>query len=199
MYDKLREAGLLDAIELDDFDKVKRFVEEGYPLNSLPTVCRVDAPRTPLESAVRIGNIEIVKYLLESGAQPNLQKHSGGDTSLHAAAIRGDNEILQQLLKYGGDPLRVDYDGNSPLHYAAMFANLDTAKMLLDLGADPDQKNRKGETPRDYAIERFLSHEQFDALLKERKIGPDTIGDACPTGHIDHPKITECDEKRERN
>ena len=56
-----------------------------------------------LIGAVRYSNIEIVKLLLENGADPNI-KNNDGYTALAAATFYNNPEIVKILLEYGADP-----------------------------------------------------------------------------------------------
>jgi ankyrin repeat protein len=57
----------------------------------------------PLHAAAAGRHGEIVKLLLEHGANPNARQH-GGWTALHAAAQSGEAGIIRTLLENGADP-----------------------------------------------------------------------------------------------
>ncbi len=52
--------------------------------------------------------MEIVKYLLENGANPN-QKALCGATALHFAAECGHIDIVKELLKHGAEMTRNEH------------------------------------------------------------------------------------------
>ena len=72
---------------------------------------------TPLHSAAAGGHAELVKLLLEHGADPNALQ-AGGFTPLHAAAQNGDVETIGALLFHGADADVKSAEGKTPLHYA---------------------------------------------------------------------------------
>lgn len=94
--------------------------------------------RTPLFVAAEIYNIELVRLLLQHGADVN--GRSGHDcTALHVAARVGADEIIELLISAGADVNAVDADNWTPLHEAAsMDMPESTFILLLNHGADTD-------------------------------------------------------------
>jgi ankyrin repeat protein len=88
---------------------------------------------TPLHSAVATdaGPVEheIVRLLLEAGADPNAKSGEGG-TPLHSAAFTGDLESAELLLAYGADPNATDPKGFTPLDVARDRRNVEIAALL---------------------------------------------------------------------
>ncbi len=73
---------------------------------------------TALTGAVAAGHGEIVKWLLESGADPNY-KYGPGYTPLLTAAANGRLEIVKLLLQHGADPNAQTNGSKSALALAA--------------------------------------------------------------------------------
>jgi ankyrin repeat protein len=64
------------------------------------------------------GMLAAVKYLVEDlHADVNARDHEG-NTALHDAAARGDNEMIQYLLSKGADPKIVNREGNTTIDMA---------------------------------------------------------------------------------
>ena len=82
------------------------------------------------------GRTEMVKLLLEKGADPNLPENSGL-YPIHRAAQQGRLEIAQLLLKAGVKPQTETRNPGkaTPLFFAAQSDHADVAKLLLDSGA----------------------------------------------------------------
>ena len=70
-----------------------------------------------MHNAAQEGHVEIVKILLERGANPNAEDDAGR-TPLHDAAFKGHVEIVKLLLERGADPWIADKGGHIPLDYA---------------------------------------------------------------------------------
>ena len=62
-------------------------------------------------------SLELVRVLLEWGADPNVAQ-AGGWTPLHAAAARGREEIAKLLVEHGASLTAKSEDGRTPLQMA---------------------------------------------------------------------------------
>jgi ankyrin repeat protein/predicted nucleic acid-binding Zn-ribbon protein len=89
---------------------------------------------TPLTQASKFGHANIVKLLLEHGADVNFQK-PGNNTALIEAAIAGKRDVIELLLSSKADPNRKGSFGTA-LAYALINEQYDSAKVLLAAGAD---------------------------------------------------------------
>ena len=103
--------------------------------------------------AAHSGYVELVEYLLDQGADPNLA--AAGFGALHEAVMRRDKRMVAALLTHGADPnitLKTwtptrrssrDYNfspsliGATPFWLAARFAQPDLMGLLAEYGADP--------------------------------------------------------------
>lgn len=106
--------------------------------------------RTPLIYASFSGNIEMLKWLIDQGAEIDHQDRSG-ICSLHAASQNGHIRIIEKLLESGANPNLVDSFGNGPLWTATMKSKGDETitSTLIKGGADPHHKNNAGKSPSD--------------------------------------------------
>jgi uncharacterized protein len=91
------------------------------------------------------GMLAAVKYLIEElGTDPNV-RDADGNTALHHAASRGDNEMIAYLVSKGADVMKVNRGGqttvdmaNGPVQRVQPFP--DTIKLLEGLGAKNNHK-----------------------------------------------------------
>ncbi|NXQ81587.1 ANKE1 protein, partial [Nyctibius grandis] len=103
--------------------------------------------RTALMEAAREGVLELVRGLLERGADVNLfdfERHSAA----HFAAKGGFFEILRIISAYNGDLGLIAMNGNTPLHYAAEGGFANCCKFIGQRGCDPTWTNLLTKTPR---------------------------------------------------
>ena len=66
--------------------------------------------QTPLHSGCAGGHSEVVKLLLEYGANPNAIDAKGA-TPLHLATMGGHAHIVKQLIDFGCDTSIIDNEG----------------------------------------------------------------------------------------
>ncbi len=108
---------------------------------------------TPLHLAVRYGNLEIVKFLCENGANVNKTRSSyRKDPVLIHAAKYGHWKIFEYLLAKGADVHAKDFANQTPLHMAAQQGNMKLINMLLKKEADPSALSVYKKTPLDMAV-----------------------------------------------
>jgi hypothetical protein len=121
---------------------------------------------TPLHSAAFRSCTEVVKILLEYGADAEARDESG-ETPLYFVFRHDTPErhSVQLLLEHGVDVNAPALDGSTPLHCAAKFGHLESTRLLLEYGADLGAKDDKGQTPSEVAI--LLGHDDFLNLLLE--------------------------------
>ena len=80
------------------------------------------------------GHKDTVRVLLDAGAEVNAKDFTGW-TALHAAAFKGDPEIVQLLLEHGGIPGRASWFIRSPLGMAEGLGHNDIVPLLKEAEA----------------------------------------------------------------
>jgi ankyrin repeat protein len=101
---------------------------------------------------------EVVRYLLEMGADPSRASGQGGFTPLHSAVATDagtrDIEIVRMLLDKGADPNAKSQSGSTSVHTVAFTGDRESLDLLFEHGADPAITNNDGKTAADIARER---------------------------------------------
>lgn len=138
---------LMKAVQKNDAARVAALIADGADVDELDP--NGDAP---LVMAAYLGHTEVVKLLLEAGADVTAVDPGMKATALHAAAYAGRTEAAALLIQHGIDINRQGpKNGYTALHDAIWENNIDTAKVILDAGADLTLKSHSGETPLDFA------------------------------------------------
>ena len=125
---------------------------------------------TALHLAASRGHLDVVEFLLERGANPELLDHRGGGV-LHYAAT-GDNgemarDIIHCLIKKGANFKKTVRSGSSMLDTAVMFCNIPVIEYWEDVyknSSDPDvDVMTKGALA--FAKYRFKKHPEEQSFL----------------------------------
>lgn len=165
---------LFKAVGLGDLEAVKRALRWGADVNGY----RFNGEgETPLHLAAGAGHINVVRELLDRGADINA-RNNDKETPLHCAALYGRVEVVKELLQRGAEvnvhsfhepmPIRhapdihhegrVEFSlrrlamlqnkhGKTPLHVAAYNGHETVVKELLNAGADVNARDAAQITP----------------------------------------------------
>ncbi len=117
---------------------------------------------TALMLVAHAGELELVRLLVERGAEPNRP----GWTALHYAASAGHAPIVRYLIEQNAYIDAQSPNRTTPLMMAARHKQIDAMRLLLELGADPSAVNEAGLRAADY-LERAGEPEQAK-WLRER-------------------------------
>jgi ankyrin repeat protein len=132
---------LLVAIMNANWDLAKRLIDAGADvnqwdifgetplLNAINLRNRIDGGRNSIDPLNKATGLEIVKTLLERGANPNMQlffkpanapgaMNTRGVTPLIRAVFNGDMDVVTLLLANGADPTLATADRQTPIHAA---------------------------------------------------------------------------------
>ena len=128
----------------------------------------------PLNFAIKHNKFELVKLLIENGADINLSDNI--DSPLTIAIAKQDVNLISYLIKKGVDINRVDDQGNTPLVYAIEQQQFKVIDLLLENGVKLDVKSSK-KSPLIAAIE--IGNSDLVSTLIEKGIdinNPDSQG-----------------------
>ena len=155
---------LMKAVKKNDVAAVQRLIADGADVNRLES--NGDAP---LVMAAYLGHTEIVKALLDAGANVKAVDPSMKATALHAAAYAGRTEAARLLIAHGIDIDRQGpVNGYTALHDAIWQNNADTAEVIIAAGANLKLRSHDGQTPLEFAIAR--GRREIAAMIEERSI-----------------------------
>jgi uncharacterized protein len=153
---------LMKAINKNDSALVQQLIQDEVDVNELDS--HQDAP---LVMASYKGYDQIVRLLLEAGADVRATDPSMKATALHAAAYAGRTEAARLLVEYNIDINKQGpYNGYTALHDAIWQNNVEVVKVLLAANADLSIRSQDGKTPLDFA--RSKNHKEIVALIEKK-------------------------------
>jgi ankyrin repeat protein len=138
---------LMTAVRRNDVDRVRTLISQGVDVDAVDN--NGDAP---LVMAAYLGHDEILRLLLEAGADVTAVDPGMKATALHAAAYAGRTEAARLLIAHGIDiDKQGPVNGYTALHDAIWQNNVDTARVILEGGPNLELKSHDGQTPLDFA------------------------------------------------
>jgi len=152
------QSDLMQRVRINDYEGVQKAVKANPSLVNQKS----NEGFTPLILASYRGNLDMVKFLIESGAQVNVETSMG--TALMAATVKGHYAIVAFLLEEEANPDLTDSEGTTALMYAVQFRNVALTKLLLLHKASKTVLDSKGKSAFEYAV--FTGNEEIINLLK---------------------------------
>lgn len=180
LIDQGAKSTLHQAARCGHLPQVQRLVREGADIEAIDSW----DDRTPLLVAVSNNYPEIVEFLLESKADPNVQDHfrCGADTPLHEAVKQSSARILKLLLASGADPDAQNAERLTPLELAKQRGN---SHLVHLMEARLDRNRRDKAVEQLYTIHKVAELLSVDEIfvvnlikggkLREMKLNPETV------------------------
>ena len=156
---------LHEAVKAGRVAEVEELLDAGADIEAKPFEFYY-AP--PLHFAVLKGHRDLVRQLLDNGANVNGAELRHGSTALHVAAARGEYDIASHLLFRGADVnARNKERGHTPLHVheAARGGFPAVVTLLLDAGAERQSTDSLGEATALHIAAKSGKIEAFAASL----------------------------------
>ncbi|XP_069784657.1 DNA-binding protein RFXANK isoform X2 [Narcine bancroftii] len=130
-----------------DLSQLTSYLQQGSSLLNVPD----ERGFTPLMWAAAFGEIAVVRFLLEMGADPRILAKER-ESTLSLASIQGYTDIVLLLLEHGVDINIYDWNGGTPLLYAVHGNHVRCVEVLLAKGADLTMEADSGYSPMDLAV-----------------------------------------------
>ncbi len=205
----LLEGALLTAVMHDDADALANALDSKHRVDMKIETSLGDnilTYETLLYIASHHGKVNVIKKLLELGADPNLQARNGW-SPLFIASRQGHLEVVEVLIKAGADVTFKNKNDMSCLNIAAYGGHLNIVKQLLLNGANVTQYDKMGAGPLSAAVQTYgnkpegklkIAQEELKAMSKEEikrqyeeKFGI-TYDKALETIHENALELVEC-------
>lgn len=143
--------------------------------------------RTLLEIAINNNALEVVKFLVENGADLYYCSDSQWNTLLEIAADCGHLDILKYLIENGFDK-KIFLNDNS-LIYAASRNFTEIIKYLVEQGKDIEQKQKAVPVMQHYYPDGDCYTENISEEQKLNTIGPNALRMAAQENSIESVKL----------
>lgn len=127
---------LLLAVQEDNIECATALIRSGANVN-FHSGGTLD--KYPITIAAERNHSDMVRMLLEQGANPNAADNVDGLQAIHYAAKNGNIEMLESLIQYGAKADSIAEGSLTPLVLAAGEGHTDMVKKLLSLGVSPNQ------------------------------------------------------------
>lgn len=176
---------LLEQSAEVDMALVHLFLDNGAKLSIPSTFFK---GRYPLHPAVQNNRIDVVKLLIERGANVNCHDVNGR-APIHIAVDQNSPEAADVLIRAGTKIDIKDMMGNTSLHIAALKGNKRTISYLLHAGAKACKMNASGKTPLDLVPTDSPDKQRITELLKhaeeeERRMMTSTVTSSTSSSAI---------------
>jgi len=137
---------LVASLKSGDLAAVQKALNQGQDIHAL-----LHDGSTMLHIATTAGQKEVVKLLLQSGADANTPWTQARVTAIHLAAVYGHAPMLELFKQYGADFLVATADGETALHLASKARHSAEAMMaiisfLTEQGCSINTQDKSGNT-----------------------------------------------------
>lgn len=151
---------LLIAVENGNIEEVKNALDNRADAN-----VKNRNGASVLYIAANQGRTEIVKLLVDAGANVEFKFHDGNVSSLQRASWFGYTGIVKLLIDAKADVQAKNNEGDTSLQWAAAAGRTEVVKLLIEAKAEVNLKNKDGYAPLYLAAQR--GHVEIVKMLIE--------------------------------
>lgn len=173
------ETPIHHALVVKNAEVLKLLVSGNPQVLNHPSVTKIEPP---IVTACKLQSPHLVKYLLESKANPNLA-NLDGMTPLAVASSLDNLEIMELLVSHGADMAMDIPPRGTALHVAATEGKVNATRKLLKMGMHPDTVESEGTTPLRRAVECQKTEVATLLLKAGANITAECPGDELPLLH----------------
>ena len=150
--------------EVGNTDEVSRLLKQGADIHAKKMN---KSGKTALHFASKKGHIEMVRLLIDKGADTNT-RDKYGLTPLHLASMEGHTEIVRLLIENKANVHAWASSGETALHLASRNGHIEIVQLLLEGGSYIYFANEREDEKLayDYAVEN--GHTDIAQLLKSK-------------------------------
>jgi ankyrin repeat protein len=142
---------LYEAVRDGNIEKVKTLIKAKAPLNGREG--KDSLPLSPLMIAANDNNYDIVKLLVDAGADLNKKNKENGKTALMYSSSNGHIETVKLLLQKPGLLINAkDKEGKTALLHAVFYARKEIVALLIDNKANVNARTNVDESALNIAI-----------------------------------------------
>lgn len=138
---------LYEEINKGDMQGIKNILEANPDI--INSYFNKERTSNPLIRAIYLDNIDVVKYLIEKGANLNISINTfNGAFPLVIACIKGNLEIIKLLIESGAEFNNCDGNGYTPLDHCVIRGFYNCSQYLISKGfrlKSEDFYNRESE------------------------------------------------------
>ena len=156
------EPAICIAVQYNKIEIIKYLVHEFECEKQV----NINNNRNALHYAVINTNIEIIKFLLENGFNPNVQDKTLNTPLHYAMNEKTSSYIALKLLEKGANPNLANSKKQTALHLAVLKEDSEIIKLLLQYGADMNIADFEGNTALHYVA---LFDSTNTEILKQKK------------------------------
>jgi ankyrin repeat protein len=153
--------GFLDTIDIKRFQEVLLFslvshvkafsVKKLLSSNQININAVMQSGATSLSLAAIMNGVDMVRPLIEMGADVNIQ-NKDGFTAISAAVKANNHQAIQAFIEAGANLNVQDKNGATPIHLAIEANNHQVIQAFIEAGANLNIQDENGATPIHLAI-----------------------------------------------